>query len=236
MQSKICWATTNSRECHSNGKTVAPTPLTDEQRKQWLGKFFSEAAHSHWPVQLRKGDTLYRKGSPATEDHLILRGEIRLIEQNKTTEICGPDRWLFESAHELGHVYLQTAVALTETLLIAFRSATFYETLRRPDNEVLFTKFMTDTAYRVSAKNKSQDPAKKRLARELHTICDGREVLNLIASPTRLGAKIGASRKTVHELLTELSRTGIISKVSYKTYRLHRSALETFLQLRDDEE
>jgi DNA-binding IclR family transcriptional regulator len=67
-------------------------------------------------------------------------------------------------------------------------------------------------------------------------MCDGREMLNLVASPTRLAVQIGTTRKTVHNILGDFSKDGLVSKVGYRTYRLHRSPLSMFLDVHGDDE
>jgi CRP-like cAMP-binding protein len=123
---------------------------------------------------------------------------------------------------------------LTDCSIIAFPAESFIALLH--EHEILHTKFLTDTAERFAEKNKSQEPANKRLARMLRKFCDGRETFDLKASPKQLGDQIGTTRQTVHDILIGFTKIGLVSKVGYGTYRLHRSPLETFLDVHGDDE
>lgn len=198
----------------------------------WLRDFFSSSGPGRTLLHLRKGETLYKKGGDATKVFMVQRGQIGLVDDNRTLEIAGPNRWLFESAHELGHSFLHTAVALTDCGVMAFDADLFVHTLGH--NPILNTKFLTDISDQRS-ENSNHDPAGKRLARHLLKLCGARDVLILEnAAPKSLGMQIGATRQRVTDILKEFHKAGMAVKLSVGRYRLHKRALQQFLGIKRD--
>jgi len=202
--------------------------------RAWLIKFLSSSGPGRTLLHLRKGDTLFRKGTDADEVYMVQSGQIGLIDHSRTQEICGPNRWLFESAHELGHVFLQTAVALQDSGVMAFRSDMFLALLT--EHPALQAKFLEDMAERITEKNNSNDPAGKRLARQLLGMVGNKDVMMVETTPTRLGELIGISRQRVDKILKAFGRAGMVVKVSTTKYRLHRVPIQRYLESDGEED
>jgi CRP-like cAMP-binding protein len=202
--------------------------LTDDERA-WLMEFLSNSGPGRDLIHLRQGDTLYRKGTAAKYVYMVQRGQIRLVaaDNHRTQEIVGPNRWLFES-HELGHVYLGSAIALTDAGLIAFKAEGFLAMLR--EHPALHVKFLEDTAERVAEKNNTLDPANKRLARLFNSWCSGKDKA-IITSPLRFAELIGTTRQTTTRIIKEFEAAGLMTKVGKDRHMLHGAALEQFLRL-----
>jgi CRP-like cAMP-binding protein len=178
-------------------------------------------------LRLRKGDKLYRKGDDATKNFMVQRGRVALIDKSHTVEILGPNRWLIE-AHELAHVFLHTAEALTDCGVMAFEADQFVDLLTR--HPILNAKFLQDMAERWAERNDNGDPAAKRLARHFVKLCGDNDVLVLEnAAPTSLGIQIAATRQTVTDILKQFHKTGMVIKLGVRRYRLHKPALQQFL-------
>jgi CRP-like cAMP-binding protein len=193
----------------------------------WLREFFSRDGPGRTMLRLRKGEALYKKGGDATRVFMVQRGQIGLVDKARTLEVVGPNRWLFESAHELAHHFLHDAVALVEdTRVMAFQSNNFLDLLAQ--YPVLNAKFVEDMAERVTERN-NNDPAAKRLARHLLKILNGREALIIETAPKSLGIQIGATRQRVTDILKVFHKSGMAVKISTGKYRLSKLALSMFL-------
>lgn len=199
----------------------------------WLREFFSLPGPGRTLLHPRKGQTLYKKGGDATKVFMVQRGQIGLMDGTRTLDIAGPNRWLFESAHELAHAFLHTAVALTDCRVMAFDADQFVDLLSR--NPILHAKFLKDLSEQSSERPVNHDPASKRLARHLLRLCGTRDVLILEnAAPTSLGIQIGATRQRVTDILKEFHQAGMAVKLDRTRYRLNKRALQKFLGMAID--
>jgi CRP-like cAMP-binding protein len=203
--------------------------LTDEERA-WLEKFFTTYGPGRRLIQLRRGQRLFVRGSPADHVHLILKGQIKLDGPNQSSSpIYHPNDWLFEHAHELGHVYLQTAIAMTDVTAVEFKSGRgFSELLAK--HPALQMKFVEDAARRVADLNQTRPTADKRLAQELLAMFEGKtETMMIKTSPTRLSKLASISRTRSNAILKRFLERGLLTKVDKDHYRLHRAQLKQFL-------
>jgi CRP-like cAMP-binding protein len=207
---------------------MTTTMLTKEERLAWLKDFFSSEGPGRKLRRLRKGETLFKKGTEAKYVYMIQQGEIILVApDSRSPEICHPNYWLFE-AHELGHCYLQSASALTDCAVMAFEVETFSAMLR--EHPILHDKFLRDAALRVMAKN-SDLPAAKRLASELLLLCDGKDAIE--AGPKWIAEAMGISRQRADKILNEFVDDGLLKKLRSGVYLLNKEALEKFARSRN---
>lgn len=194
----------------------------------WLREYFSSSGPGRTMLHPRKGDRLYTKGGDATKVFMVQRGQIALMNKSRTLEVAGPNRWLFESAHELGHHFLHTAVALTDCRVMAFDADVFVDTLGK--NPILAAKFLADISDQ-RGENSNHDPVRKRLARHLLKLCGERDELILEATPTILGLQIAATRQRVTDIMREFHKAGMAIKFKGAgRYHLHKLALQRFLR------
>jgi CRP-like cAMP-binding protein len=197
---------------------------------EWVKEFFSSEGPGRKLRRLKRGDLLFKRGSDAKYVYMIQQGEISLTAPHiRAPEICHPNYWLFEGAHELGHVHLTSAIALTDCAVIAFEAEMFNALLA--EYPILQHKFLQDMANRVNEKSNNLGPADQRLARALLLLCNGKQVA-IQTTPQRLSELIGTSRQTADKLLNRFVTEGLVKKLRSDLYLPDIEALEKFARTR----
>jgi CRP-like cAMP-binding protein len=209
----------------------------------WAREYFSSDGPGRKIQHIRKDEMLFRKGEEAAWLYRVLAGQVKLVTtsvlgKTATHEVCGPRRWLFEGAVDSQHLYMHSAVAMTDSSVMAFERRQFCALLA--DHQYLAVTLSLDLALQLEGVRNSLDaqmltPADRRLA---HWFLgrfenDVVRVLPIEMTPTRIGELISSTRQHAHRIIDKFLELGILTKRDSDRYLVHKGALEKFLT--DDE-
>jgi CRP/FNR family transcriptional regulator len=191
-----------------------------------------------------RGDVLYHAGEPATNLHIIIEGQVKLVAftpggKERIFAICGPQDLIGEAFLPQDAHYGADAVALTEIVTCPVSRQQFLElSLHLPQFVLVFAELVV--GYLTACRQQLEDvyaPVKLRLVKVLleqaqrfgASAEDGWVELHTELSHDELAAMIGATRVSVSLAMAGLRKQGLLES-SHRHYRLHAPALETLLE------
>jgi CRP-like cAMP-binding protein len=214
--------------------------LTEEEQS-WITDFGLAKGPGRKLVQLRGGERLFEKGSPVSDIFFILDGQIEVLASFTDGrvgihEIGNRHCWLDAEALNDLPVHEHTAVATTQTRLLAFALTTFHQLL--DDHPVLRRMFVSGVVKQYHERGVALDDhlfssAPVRLARVLMELFRGKpgDAINVTPTQAWFGEAIGVSRQTVNLTMKTFLARGIVTKEPGKPYRyrIHKGPLENYL-------
>ncbi len=153
-----------------------------------------------------RGETIFRLGDPATNLHVIVEGQVKLVTaapggNERILAICGPDDFIGEAFLREAQLYRVDAVALTDAVTCPMSRDQFLElALRAPTFTLSFAEILASQLFGCREQlSNSYDAVPQRLARVL------------LEQAERFGTPLGGGWC---ELLTELRHDELASMVS----------------------
>jgi CRP-like cAMP-binding protein len=215
-------------------------PKLSEQEAHWLQEFGLAKGRQHIRVQhLRSEDVLFEIGEPARRVFLLLDGQIKVVAtgsngRSAVHEVIGPHGWLASEAMTGLEFHEHTAIATSQTEVLAFDQPHFWTML--DEHAPLRSMFVRGIALNLHEKGRMLDdallsPAPIRLARLMLDWFRGKEanVIDLRTTQDRLAETIGVTRQTINSSIKAFTDLGILTRQGRNHYRLHKVALEVFL-------
>jgi CRP-like cAMP-binding protein len=188
----------------------------------------------------RKGDVIFYAGDPATDLHIIVAGQVKLVSQamsgsERILAICGRDDFIGEAFLVEEERYRVDAVALTETMTCPVSRKQFLQVSRQaPGFALSFAEILASRLFHCRQQlSDAFDPVKVRLAKSLLDMAsrfgkpqeDGDWFdLQLDLKHEELASLVSATRVSVTMAFTELRGEGLV-KGSRGHYLLNIPAL-----------
>jgi CRP-like cAMP-binding protein len=172
-----------------------------------------------------KGDYIFRIGDPATDLHIMAKGQVKLVKptasgQERIIAILGADDFMGEAFLKEGSQYRVDAIALTEASTCPISRAQFMQLAQRSPNFVMsFAEILTSHLFSCREQLGAEyDPIKVRVAKVL--LDQGRRFgknidniwceLSTELRHEEIAAHISATRVSVSTSFSELRQEGFI--------------------------
>jgi CRP/FNR family transcriptional regulator, dissimilatory nitrate respiration regulator len=170
---------------------------------------------------LKRGETLFHKGDPATGIYVVVHGEIKLIATTpvrgrRLSGIVGPGRTFGEPVMFLERPTPVEAQAATDALLLHVPKEAVFEEIER--NPKFARRMIAGLSQRVERLVRELDmqvlgSGKERFVAYLHRRCRDRTepvVLTLPASKAEIASQLNLTPEHFSRILHELQQAGLL--------------------------
>ncbi len=172
-----------------------------------------------------KGDVIFHAGDPATDLHIIAKGQVKLIVptpsgSERILAICGPNDFIGEAFLQDTSAYRVDAVALTDTTTCPVSRKQFLEMAQKaPSFALTFTQIMAGHLFHCREQlSSSYAPVKIRLAKvlleQVERFGEPKDEmwsdLSTNLKHEELAAMITATRVSVSMAMAELREEGVL--------------------------